>query len=318
MRIEQTRRLHAAGILPSPTPCDDVDGLGERLSALRLGFAAEAISELLSAAVKQQQSFAAFLDSLLRLELERQEERRVIQAIRISHLPTGPTIANFDFPFQPTVSRSQIETLGTGQWIRDGQTLLLQGPPGVGKTHLAIALATRAIETGFSVSFYLVDELLHQLRQDAELSPSRLKHRKYMAANLIVLDEFGYEQLDRQSANLLFRVINYRYGKGSAIAITTNKGVASWPSVLAGDEVLAGAILDRLLHKATVLNIGGRSYRLKELDAQLQEQACTTSSRPPGQPLAAINGDHPESNQATPPQSRPESLQPTEETKPRI
>jgi len=194
----------------------------------------------------------------------------------------------------------------------------LQGPPGVGKTHLAIALATRAIETGFSVSFYLVDELLHQLRKDAELSPSRLKHRKYMAANLIVLDEFGYEQLDRQSANLLFRVINYRYGKGSAIAITTNKGVASWPSVLAGDEVLTGAILDRLLHKATVLNIQGRSYRLKELDAQLREQTCITSSRPPGQPLTAINGDHPESNQATPPQSRPESLQPTEETKPRI
>ncbi len=318
MRIEQTRRLHAAGILPSPTPCDDVDGLGERLSALRLGFAAEAISELLSTAVKQQQSFAAFLDSLLRLELERQEERRVIQAIKISHLPTGPTIANFDLPFQPTVSRSQIETLGTGQWIRDGQTLLLQGPPGVGKTHLAIALATRAIETGFSVSFYLVDELLHQLRQDAELSPSRLKHRKYMATNLIVLDEFGYEQLDRESANLLLRVINYRYGKGSAIAITTNKGVASWPSVLAGDEVLAGAILDRLLHKATVLNIQGRSYRLKELDAQLREQTCTTSSRPPGQSLTAINGDHAESNQATPPQSRPEPIQPTEETKPRI
>ena len=283
MRIAQTRRLHAAGILPCPKPTEDVEALSERLEALRLTFAAEAIPDLIAAAVKSQQSYGAFLDALLRLELERQEERRVTQALRISHLPTGPTIANFDFAFQPSVSRSQIETLGTGQWIRDGGALLLQGPPGVGKTHLVVALATRAIETGFSVSFYLVEELLHQLRKDAELSPARLKHRKYMSSNLVVLDEFGYEQLDRESANLLFRVVNYRYAKGSSIAITTNKGIASWPSVLADDEVLAGAILDRLLHNATVLNIQGRSYRLKELDAQLGERSITslTSAKEP-------------------------------------
>jgi DNA replication protein DnaC len=270
MRIEQTRKLLSAGILPSPAPTHDVDALRDRLSALRLVFAAEALGDLLSEAVKQQSSAADFLDSLLRLEIERQEERRIAQAIRISHLPTGPTVANFDFAFQPSVSRSQIETLATCQWIHDHQGLLLQGPPGVGKSHLATALGMRAIECGFSVCFVHTDVLLHQLKKDADISPARLKHKKYMSASLLIVDEFGYQAFDREEANLFFRVVSHRYQRGS-IAITTNKGIASWPEVLAGDEVLAGAILDRLLHSATLLNIQGRSYRLRDLEAELSK-----------------------------------------------
>jgi len=277
MRIDQTRRLHAAGILPTPAPTQDLASLSTRLEALRLTFAAEALPDLMTESVKENWNPTTTVDALVRLELERQEERRVAQAIRISHLPTGPTISNFDFAFQPSVSRSQIETLATGQWIRDGQGLLLQGPPGVGKSHLAVALGLRAIETGFSVSFYRVDELMHQLKKDAEISPTKLKHRKYMASNLVILDEFGYQQLNRLEANLFFRVVNYRYTKGTSITITTNKGIGSWPSILADDEILAGAILDRLLHRATVLNIQGRSYRLKELDAQLAEHSVISS-----------------------------------------
>ena len=200
---------------------------------------------------------ARFLDEIIRLELERQEERRIKQALRISHLPNGPTISNFDFAYQPSVSRNQIETLSTCQWIRDCQCLLLQGPPGVGKTHLAVALSTRALENGFSVS--------------------------YMASNLLVLDEFGYQSMSREEANLFFRVVSYRYQRGSII-ITTNKGIGSWPEVLAGDEVLAGAILDRLLHSATVLNIQGRSYRLKDLEASIDQRPRSTmsgTSQPP-------------------------------------
>jgi DNA replication protein DnaC len=280
MRIAQTRKLHAEGILPKPAPVQDVAALRQRLEALRLMFAAEALDGLLSESVREDWNAPALLDAMLRLELERQEERRVAQAIRISHLPTGPTISNFDFAFQPSVSRSKIQTLATGSWIREGQGLLLQGPPGVGKTHLAVGLGVCAIETGFSVSFYRLDELMHQLKKDADLSPAKLKHRKYMAVNLVIIDEFGYERLDRQEANLFFRVVNYRYVKGSSTAITTNKGIASWPAVLADDEVLAGAILDRLLHSATVLNIQGRSYRLKELDTQLGEHPWATTAGP--------------------------------------
>lgn len=268
MRIEQTRKLFSIGVLPSPQPTQDIAGLQERLEALRLVFAAEQLNELVSTSVKEDWNATQFLDAMIRLELERQEERRVAQAIRISHLPTGPTLSNFDFAYQPSVSRSQIETLSTCQWIKEHHGLLLQGPPGVGKTHLSVALGLRAIENGFSVSFYRVDELMYQLKQDVDVSPARLKHKKYMASNLLILDEFGYQPLDRDEANLLFRVVNYRYQRGS-IALTTNKGITSWPEVFAGDEVLASAILDRLLHSASVLNIQGRSYRLKDMEANL-------------------------------------------------
>lgn len=279
MKIAQTRKLHAAGILPKPPATESIEALRERLDALRLVFSAESLETLLQDSVKQDWSTIQFLDAMLRLELERQEERRVAQAIRISHLPTGPTISNFDFAFQPSVSRSQIQTLATCQWVRNGQGLLLQGPPGVGKTHLAVGLGMQAIQSGFSVSFYRLDELMHQLKQDADLSPARLKHRKYMAVNLVILDEFGYQQLDREESNLFFRVVNYRYVKGSSTAITTNKGIASWPSVLADDEVLAGAILDRLLHNTTVLNIQGRSHRMKDLEQKLSQQQTASADK---------------------------------------
>ena len=141
----------------------------------------------------------------------------------------------------------------------------------MGKTHLAVALGVKAVECGFSVCFYRLEDLLHAMKKHAALPTERLKNKKYMASNLLVVDEMGFQALSREEANLFFRLVSYRYQRG-AICITTNKGIKDWPETFAGDEVLATAILDRLLHTSHVLNVKGRSYRLKDLEESLKQK----------------------------------------------
>jgi DNA replication protein DnaC len=246
----------------------DIDRSRERLERLGLAYAAEALPEALSRSVKDAVVPQAFMDQLLDAELSAREERRIRTALKLSNLPTGQTLADFDFGFQPAIERSRVETLATGAWIRAAETLLIQGPPGVGKTHIAVGLGVKAIEQGFSAQFYRFDELLTALKADADVAPNRLRRKKYLNTALLIIDELGFEPMDRSEASLFFRLVTYRYGRGS-ILITTNKSVRDWSELLAGDEALTMAILDRLLHKAHVINIKGRSYRLRDLEQML-------------------------------------------------
>ncbi len=250
-------------------PALNVDATRNQLLQLGCAHAAEQLDALLSAAVKKTTAPHAFLEQVLGAELAGREERRIKTSLRLSGLPTGQTLANFDFAFQPAIERSRVETLATSGWVKSCETVLLQGPPGVGKTHLAVALGAKAIEQGFSAQFFRFDELLTLLKRDSHLPPSKLRRKKYLSTALLIIDELGFETMDREEASLFFRLITYRYERG-AILITTNKSIRDWTELLAGDEVLAAAILDRLLHHATLINIKGRSYRLRELDEALR------------------------------------------------
>jgi len=246
-----------------------VDGLRQRLIGLGLSHAAGSLAEELSEAVKHDRAGHALLDRLLSHEITARDERRVRTSLKLSNLPVGMTLGNFDFAFQPSIERRQVETLATCAFIQEHATPLVQGPPGVGKTHLVVALGVRAIEQGFSCAFYRLEDLLHEMRKGADVSPQRLRRKKYFNVAYLVVDEVGFEPMSTADASLFFRLVSYRYRRGST-AITTNKSVKDWPGILAGDEAMTAAILDRLLHKSVVLNVRGRSYRLQDLEKALK------------------------------------------------
>lgn len=247
----------------------DLDVTREKLEQVGLNHASGRLGELLEEAVQKDVAPHRFLDRLLTVETSERELRRIKTSLRLSGLPPGQTLGNFDFAFQPSVEKRRIETLATCAWIREHATVLIQGPPGVGKTHLAVALGVKAVENGFSVAFARFDDLLHAMKQDAELPPQRLRRKKYNNVSLLVVDEVGFQPLSRSEASLFFRLVSYRYQRGSTL-ITTNKAVKDWPEILAGDEAMAAALLDRLLHHCHVLNIRGRSYRLRDLERMLK------------------------------------------------
>ncbi len=145
----------------------EIDATRHRLDQLGLAFAADCLGDELAEAVKHNRAAHLVLDRLLSRELASRDERRIKTSLKLSNLPPGMTLGSFDFGFQPSIDRKQIETLATGAFVRDSVTLLVQGAPGVGKTHLCVGLGVKAIEQGFSVAFYRLEDLLHEMRKDA-------------------------------------------------------------------------------------------------------------------------------------------------------
>ena len=188
----------------------DLDATRQALDQLGLGYAKESLPQWLNEAVKENMPAHRFLDKLLTTELTQREERRIKTSLKLTGLPTGQTLGNFDWSFQVGIERSRIETLATCEWLREHATVLISGPPGVGKTHLGVALGVKAVENGFLVAFYRLEDLLHAMKRDAEIPPRRLRGKKYLKASLLIIDEIGFQPMTRQEAGLYFRLVSYR------------------------------------------------------------------------------------------------------------
>jgi len=237
-----------------------LDRIESNLTRLRLPRIREILEPVLKTAEKQDKSHLSFLDELLEEEVAAKEQRRIEIALRISGLPFIKSIDEFDFTFQPKLDRQKVMSLFDLAFIQQKGNVIFLGPPGVGKTHLAVSLALKACQFGMSIYFTNMEDLIKKLRKDHEAGRPG-KGRSYYKSSLVVVDEVGYTPISREECNLFFRFIANRYEKTSTV-ITSNKAFSDWTELF-HDPIIVTAILDRLLHHSVVINIRGNSYRLK-------------------------------------------------------
>jgi len=206
-------------------------------------------------------TYTHFLGYLLDGELAERHRKRVELNLKFAKFPAVKRLDQFEFAAQPGLDRRLIDELATGRFLAEGRNVVLLGPPGVGKTHLAIGLGVLTAERGNRVYFTTALDLAVKLTRAVDGNRLHRELKALAQPKLLVIDEVGYLALDGVQASLLFQVLCQRYQKGQSVVLTSNKPFGEWGEVFAGDPVMASAALDRLLHRSTVVNIRGESYR---------------------------------------------------------
>ncbi len=232
------------------------------LQELGLHTAAQLLDAGLEDATHRELTYLSFLCELLNTEQQERKRRSEETRIKMSRLPHRKTLEEFDFGFQPGIDTRQIKELSTLAFAARHENVILLSPPGVGKTHLAVGLAVQALRAGMTVYYASLPLLIADLKKALLQGRLDRRWRVYSRPNILIVDEVGYMQLDRESAELLFRLICARYETGSII-LTSNKFFSDWGELM-NDTVIATAMLDRLLHHAHVINIRGETYRLRD------------------------------------------------------
>jgi DNA replication protein DnaC len=247
--------------------------LAALLEKLKLEYLEPQLDAVCEQAAARELDYKSFLTAALVTEWQGRQIRGIEARLRQARFPWVKTLDQYEFEFQPSVDRRQVRELAGLSFAERGQNIVLLGPPGVGKTHLAIGLGVKAVEAGYSVLFLTLEGLMTRLVRAKHENRLERALQQLTYPKVLILDELGYLPLSREEASLFFRLVVRRYERASLI-VTSNKGFVDWGEVF-NDQVLATAILDRLLHHATTVNIKGESYRLKE------KRRAGILSRPP-------------------------------------
>jgi len=236
--------------------------LMSNLKKLRLSGLASTLEVRLQEAAGNQLNHQEFLELIVNDELAVRDDRAIARRIKIAGFREIKSLEDFDFSFNPSIKRRQIMDLATGRFIREKTDLLLLGPPGVGKSHLVQALGHQAAKIGFTVLYRSIFDTISELIQAENFGDSLKTMNRYLKPDLLIVDDMGIKKLPRQSGEYLFEIIMRRHELRSTI-MTSNRPLEEWGKLI-GDVPTATAILDRILHRAEIIQITGKSYRLKD------------------------------------------------------